>query len=80
MKMEKRFLLLAFDSFSAISAGFLTLLAASFILALYKWPQEFTFYMGLTNIGYGFYSGFLAILIRKKGFLRRWMVFHGKRK
>ena len=72
--MDKRFPLLAFDSLAALSAGCITLLSASQILILYKWPQEFTHFIGLANLGYGLYSGFLAILLRKQGYLSRWMV------
>ncbi len=71
---NKSFLLLSFDSLAGVSAGCLTLLSKSLLVNWYGWSPEFTRFVARVNIGYGCYSGFLALRLQNKNRLSRWMV------
>ena len=64
-------LLLSIDSLAGLCAGLVTVILSSILTQWYGWPVAFVLFVGGVNIGYGCYSGVLAILFRKKQILAR---------
>ncbi|MCB1327547.1 MAG: hypothetical protein KDK35_20075 [Leptospiraceae bacterium] len=69
--MKNAGMLLSIDSLAGLSAGIVTLSLSSILAHWYGWPMAFVLFVGWVNIGYGCYSGVLAILFRKRQMLAR---------
>ena len=64
--LKRAQIVLSVDSLGALVAGCTTILAAPILSAWYGWSGGFTLFVGLVNIGYGCYSGVLALHLRWK--------------
>ncbi|MBM9576501.1 hypothetical protein JWG45_04965 [Leptospira sp. 201903070] len=58
MKTQKKIALA--DSVSAFIAGAFTLIFSSFLCEWYRWPLHLILFIGMVNMLYGFYSGFIS--------------------
>lgn len=65
LQKKKRFIL-AFDSFSGLTAGSITWMLAPLLQAVHKWTVEFAHFIAFANIAYGLFSGTLFLVFRKK--------------
>ena len=72
--LKRAQIVLSVDSLGALVAGCTTILAAHILSAWYGWSGGFTLFVGLVNIGYGCYSGVLALHLRWKTRLSRWTI------
>lgn len=66
--------LLALDSIGGLIAGTLTLLAAPLLTTWYAWPEGLALVVGWANLGYGCYSGCLALFFRREPRLHSWAI------
>ncbi|MES2933075.1 MAG: hypothetical protein V4805_06260 [Pseudomonadota bacterium] len=57
--------ILAFDSVSGLTAGFLTWALIPVLQPLNQWTLEFARFIASANIGYGLFAGALFLLFRK---------------
>ena len=72
--MNNSLKVLAFDSLGGLVAGFVTVLAAPLLTVWYAWPEGLALLVGGVNVGYGCYSGSLALFFRRRARLARWAV------
>jgi hypothetical protein len=63
--MNRKRFILSLDSIGALLAGCLILALIPLIQTLYNWTPEFARFIGFANIGYGLFSGALALVFRK---------------
>ena len=66
--------ILYFDSIAGLLAGIIVLIALPLIVFLHDWPIQLAVFIGVTNILYGCYSGYLSFKHRKNLKIQSYMV------
>ena len=72
--MKSALKILFVDSLGGLVAGFCTIMLGPLLTVWYGWPAGFALFIGLVNISYGCFSGFLALRLYRKDRLSRGMV------